>query len=351
MCQSETITRRQYEAFLEVLKLMKDIKEIQALPPKVDTLKRMATAALPLLPLRQLEVALNPDKLPSYAAGQKKGKRIQNEEDEQRLAENPATAIEPPKGRVTFFDSIPFFSALLSTPRVVEKVHFGMAEWVDTPQELYHSYSWATSIRAAGKDHARYPDGTPLFPSDFVDFVCNNGLCSCHNGDNGRPHLGRVHSVGRDLRTQSLYQGQVVIRVQEVVTVNALPQSVKEAASKAKKPVTRNEAILIEDQMKDMPEKSVLRRRSYRIDSHFDNGIGLDNPYTPDVIRRIANIKASSLRSAWQSSPLNGELEVEAYTREYWVEKAPTLLSLPLIWFMDGFGTYRNTHRTATGVY
>jgi hypothetical protein len=50
-------------------------------------------------------------------------------------------------------------------------------------------------------------------------------------------------------------------------------------------------------------------------------------------------------------SPLNGKLEVEAYTREYWVEKAPTLLSLPLIWFMDGFGTYRNTHRTATGVY
>jgi hypothetical protein len=77
MCQSETITRRQYEAFLEVLKLMKDIKEIQVLPPKVDTLKQMATAALPLLPLRQLKVVLNPDKLPSYAAGQKKGKRIE----------------------------------------------------------------------------------------------------------------------------------------------------------------------------------------------------------------------------------------------------------------------------------
>jgi hypothetical protein len=95
---------------------MKDIKEIQALPPKVDTLKQMATAALPLLPLRQLKVALNPDKLPSYAAGQKKGKRIQNEEDAQRLADNPHTTIAPPKGRVTFFDPIPFFSALLSTP-------------------------------------------------------------------------------------------------------------------------------------------------------------------------------------------------------------------------------------------
>ena len=45
-----------------------------------------------------------------------------------------------------------------------------MAEYVDEPVELWHSRSWGSSVRAASGDFVRIPDGSIIFPGDFVEF-------------------------------------------------------------------------------------------------------------------------------------------------------------------------------------
>jgi hypothetical protein len=335
--QAESITRRQWEGLLEALRLVTNINQLKNLPPKVDTIKRAAIEALPLLPQRTVEVPLIPEKLPTLPNGQK--------------ADIPAGVL--PKGKVTFFDPVPYFTTLLSAPSIIDRVHFGMAGLVDCPKEFWHLNSWASSIRAAGNDHAHHNDA-PLFPSDFIDFVCGDTPCSCNNG---RPHFGRVHSVWRDHWTNSRHRGEVVIRVQRILSSQSHPRLFQHAASRVKKAMMPNELIFMEDSVKEIPERNVRgRREGFRMDSRFDNGIGsarrLDNqPYENGFIRRIFNAKSDTIRSTCQSSPLKGELEIEEFTREFLEEKAPSMWSLPLVCFRDGFGVYRNMYRSLTGVY
>jgi hypothetical protein len=118
-----------------------------------------------------------------------------------------------------------------------------------------------------------------------------------------------------------------------------------------------NELILMEDSVKEIPERNVRgRREGFRMDYRFDNGIGsarrLDNqPYENGFIRRIFNAKSDTIRATCQSSPLKGELEIEEFTRDFLEEKAPSMWSLPLVCFRDGFGVYRNMYRSLTGLY
>lgn len=51
------------------------------------------------------------------------------------------------------------------------------------------------------------------------------------------------------------------------------------------------------------------------------------------------------------SNPPCAELEIKEYGWQYFVENARKLLSLPLIYFIDRFGLYRNIYRTLIGVY
>jgi hypothetical protein len=79
-----------------------------------------------------------------------------------------------------------------------------MAQLVKNPIELFHSRAWASSIRAASGQFARYPSGRPIFPGDFVYFTCaKRGACYC-TGVNRRaepePHLGQVMAVWEDRR-------------------------------------------------------------------------------------------------------------------------------------------------------
>lgn len=78
---------------------------------------------------------------------------------------------------------------LLSTSKTRGRVHFGMADIVDSPSQLGHANCWASSIRTCSSDYAVYADGDTIFPPDFVRFW---GL-----------RFGRVLSFGRDGRPMS----------------------------------------------------------------------------------------------------------------------------------------------------
>ena len=69
-----------------------------------------------------------------------------------------------------WYNPVSLFHSILSSNLAAEKMHFGMAEYVDEPVELWHSRSWGSSVRAASGDFVRIPDGSIIFPGDFVEF-------------------------------------------------------------------------------------------------------------------------------------------------------------------------------------
>lgn len=165
---------------------------------------------------------------------------------------------EPTKettSRAVFYDPLPLFKSIMSSPLIMQQVHVGFAHFVDAPMELWESNSWATSIRAASGDHASYPDGAPLFPSDFVRYMCNNIPCACHCNT---PHFGRVHSVGRDLTTASRHHGQVVVKIQRLVTTSSIPVGLERAVEALLRPLDAEEVILVEDDIQTVLESDII---------------------------------------------------------------------------------------------
>lgn len=71
-------------------------------------------------------------------------------------------------------------------------------------------------------------------------------------------------------------------------------------------------------------------------------------------VRRIINSKDRSVRSFRLSHAIRGELEIETYGREFLEHNFSdpnTVLCMPQLTFIDGFGVYRNMYRSLTGIY
>ena len=124
-CAQAGISRQHYTALLEVLELAKNLSQIKNLPRSLATLKKYVTAQLPLLEMRRQKLALTPEKMPTMAQSR--------------------TAIGTPHQPIEWlywFEPISLFTAVLSCPELTTKMHFGIAEFVDKPTELWHSQSW-----------------------------------------------------------------------------------------------------------------------------------------------------------------------------------------------------------------
>lgn len=197
----EDISVSKYSALRQILRLLEPHNEISLLPKSVGTLKGWAKAQIPLLPLRQKTIPLKLEKLPSLRPSLKDSNL-------------------PPSETLYFFDPVHLFSAFLSSPQIMSKMHVGFAEFVDSPTQLWHSRSWAASTRSTSGQFAHYAqDGQPMFPSDFVEYRCLDLDCLCHNGSS--THLGRILAVGKDYRSTRAHigaTGDVVIKVQKTVS-------------------------------------------------------------------------------------------------------------------------------------
>ncbi|PMD37433.1 hypothetical protein L207DRAFT_585769 [Hyaloscypha variabilis F] len=177
---------------LEVLKLLKDLNDIKRLPKALESLKKSFVNQLPLLQQRKRKVDLVPEKVPTLAASAKVD-----------------GGNSPPFAWAYWFDPTCLISSILSTPSIKGQMFFGMAHFVDEPQEFYHSMSWASSIRLTSGEYAYYPDHTPIFPSDFVQYICQSPSCPCSKE---ATHRGRVYCVGKNY-TSNAIEGEVTVLV------------------------------------------------------------------------------------------------------------------------------------------
>lgn len=199
-CEDAGISGTQYQSLREILSLESSAPSIPNLPRALKTLKRHAIGQLPLLPLRKKNIALIGDKLPSGAPATKGGQ---------------ANAV--PKEDLSFFDAKVLFQAFLNSDTASDLMYFGMGQFVNPAEttELWHSHAWRSSLRTTGGQYPKYPNGDPLFASDFVEYLCNTAGCTCETI--GPVHLGRVISCGKDCRSDAEpdEKGHVYLEIQE----------------------------------------------------------------------------------------------------------------------------------------
>jgi len=101
------------------------------LPAKLDTLKRMVRSHLPMLRLMRKPITVTMEKQPSLPAGEKK--------------ELPRIQIQ----RRTFhywYDPVDLITWMFNANNLTDKMHFGFAQYVERPVELWHSRMGVISL-------------------------------------------------------------------------------------------------------------------------------------------------------------------------------------------------------------
>lgn len=186
-CYEYNVSRSQYTALRETLNLLKQnggLAQLNQLPLTVDTLKRHVHEERPHIEIRQKEVSLQPEKLSSSRR------------------QNAIVAGRDLSQQLYYFNPVDMIGRVLSSS-LTAKMHFGLADLVDTPAEAWHSSQWAGSIRTTSGEFARYPNNDPIFPGDLIRFTCSLRSCPLCRADHSTPdakHLGQVMEVYRDQR-------------------------------------------------------------------------------------------------------------------------------------------------------
>ena len=302
-CEAKGITREDYTSLREVLNLSQPGFE-DVLPTRLSTLLEWCRGRLPIPTLHKVQVPVLTKKQPSRTSG------------------NTASLY--------YLDPRVLCALILSTHDVRSRVYFGMAQIVESPKELWQSKAWGSSIRTCGADYAKYSNGSPIFPSDFIEY-----------GNPMLPSLGRVVFVGRDCR-QTPTKGSILLRIQRVA--RCFPPSIPE------------EYTVVEDWIEEIAVFSVIQRVIIDVQRYHDSQ--LDSVIAPSPVpsraflQSVFSLKRNELRSALKLSAIRGELEIEAYGRDQLTKILESdVVSMPLMFFTDDFGLYRNMYRSLSGIY
>ncbi|SLM33940.1 hypothetical protein LPUS_02567 [Lasallia pustulata] len=229
------ISREKYLSLLEILNLVKDVSQLQKVPRSLAIIKRNVKASLPLFKMRRKSIPVNSQQMPTLPNASKK------------LAPHPLTTW------MYWFDPLNLFTTILSSPDFTSKMHFGMAHLVDQPSELWHSTSWASSIRSTSGEFAYYKDETLIFPSDVVYYHCLSG-CGCQNGDKP-PHIGRIYSIAKDYTTAALVPGCVVFHIQQLLYSTEIPPRL---ARKLPEELRAKELLCVKDDLQILSKDHLL---------------------------------------------------------------------------------------------
>lgn len=371
-CIVHGVSRKQYAAQLQLLKMLGPVEKVRQLPESLDTLKRHVRESLPHIDMRTAKARpLNPKKLSSS--------RI-------------VTAImagENPTQDLFFLNPVDFLARIQGS-QLAGNMHYGMAELVDQPTELWHSMQWAGSVRTTSGEFAYYPplpSKEPIFPGDIVDFECTFFSCKhCHSGQ-GKFHIGQVIAVYRDRRQHSrslgvvganpdaelsdsvdqAEEGDVVLLVARVLRGRIISKIIKERSVVIKTNPTKDEVdddewVLSHSPMEFVPPAKVSRRRD---DIGFDYAYGSAVSFPDDprarlglpLIRRVFLQDQGALMPPCLVPPVPGVLEVTEFSRDTLIEKfvlsqyLHQVRSLPCLNFNDGFGLYRTMTKSIMGCY
>jgi hypothetical protein len=373
------INRTEYASLREIFSLLRNeeqLRELTLLPNQLSTLKNRISKRFPLMDMRQSKVPLIPEKLPTERAGQK-------EKERQRTGQILAD--------LHLIDPVSLFANFVSSD-VANSMHSGLALFVDTPTELFHSHSWASSARTTSGRFAHILDSDGyevelVLPSEFICYHCTDIQCGCRGsspGEHHTPHIGRVYGVGQDWRSKYCGDnaGDIAIQVQEafqapelrvptLIPTHPLLGCPDFSQDKSKlilsdKPVWIPEKNMINrvkniscdyywgETMED-PSPAVSRRQGKRVKVPIPKySHRIDTPRGGYVIQQLWCCKTSSLIPLCHTHPIRAELEIATYGRsmfEQWDDKEGDVISCPILIFIDGFGLYRNSYRSLIGVY
>ena len=116
-CEEAGISRTQYSALREILRMLEPHPLLQSLTSRYATLQNRTKGQLPQLPLRRVLIPLTPNKMPT------------------RPEQRKNVPIDIPKEYLYFFDPSILFQTILRS-KLTEKMHFGFGEFRSNPVEL-----------------------------------------------------------------------------------------------------------------------------------------------------------------------------------------------------------------------
>ena len=304
-----------------------DEESVATLPLKLDSLKRQIRRHIPLLQLMRKPLDVVITKQPSLEQ-RKKGARRHTI---QRMAWQ------------YWYDPLDLIRTILSATYLTEKMHFGMAQYVDEPTELWHSLAWGSSIRTTSGDVCYTKAGAMIIPGDMVRIRCPPF------------RIGRVIFIGHDFRHNAT--GEIVVTVQAIAESRE-KQRVEQSILGQFLPdldlSDQHEYFLLEDYILEVSVSDINRHLAIHLDREFSGSEDDEAVFTDDrfYIRRVLNLSQSTIRPIRQLHQIRGELEVSYFGRNVLeVVASKPHLSLPYILFIDDFGIHRNMYRALKAFY
>lgn len=267
-CEQSGISRVQYQSLLEVLHLVESVDTLRWLPKGLSALKKKCKSQFPIIAVRQTSIPVVSEQMPTLSAADRTTLRSLQNSD------------------VFFQDPVSLIAVLVRSPVFRRSIHIGMAELVDRPTELWQSFSWGSSIRCTSGDFAKYPNGEPVFPSDFIQYTCNDVACMCKGLQT--LHIGRVQFVARDRRSDALNPGAIRIRIKPVFAYsphlnNTLFRHIRPAMDTL-------EVIILEDEERQLliSDTDVVSRLEVYLDYKYSGGVQEPPPETRGhFVRRV----------------------------------------------------------------
>ncbi|KAI1350743.1 hypothetical protein F5Y01DRAFT_325814 [Xylaria sp. FL0043] len=332
------ISRDAHAQLVEIFQLATSIEDVKSTPRKKDTIFQHIIKSLPLRKLRKATINLDYKVLPSRT----------------KLTED-----------ILVFDIGDLVSAMLSSPLLSHQIYQGPAHLVNgSVTKPWEANWWGESIRSTSGFFYSYPDGTPIFPSDFVKWKCLPGQCRAGLTD-CELHVGRIRWCGLDWThnggpgSSTVNSGEPTIIVQTVLERATLPEQMVALLSSSKfshRTTGSTELIIVEDEEVFLaPSQIMVQIPDVLLDYYYDpEQTRIPGPLTsPFSVRLVFNAQRQEFRPLKLSSPHRAELEIQTYGRQYLRNNfaARNVISLPFQMFIDGFGLYRNMYRSLMGIY
>ena len=152
--------------------------------------------------------------------------------------------------------------------------------------EPWQARWWGESIRTTSGRCIFDQAGKPLWPSDFIEYVCTDSRCNCEP-----LHLGRIIYIGLDFRAKAAQDrttGKIIIELQQVHLTSSLPSHIADKISQVKfsqSSDAQQELVVVYD-VREMIEPSQTRGRlsqvymDYLYDPTNISSEPLSAPYT-----------------------------------------------------------------------
>ena len=138
----------------------------------------------------------------------------------------------------------------------MKTVYFGMAEYSDNPQELWHSRAWGSSVYSVSGQYTLSKYNQIIFPADFIQFpYMASSLFD-------KVYYGHIVFVSVDKQLRSRHYGQTVLTVQPVIPSSYLPPHLC---------MDPSQFVLIKDDYLEIVDNSVHTR----VDIALDHGLQL----------------------------------------------------------------------------